>query len=194
MENCGGQFFQVSNLKEFERDRREFMADEIVEVYGAGQIAEKVQELAADIMRAYAEQDFAVLSVSEDGFMFLADLLRALESAPRTAFLRHDHNSLGGVQDISFSTQMDITGRRVLLVESVLDTGVPQEYLMKQLEGRGASEVKLCVLVDKPDRRRVGLQADWRVFETRESYVFGYGLGYGERWRELPYIATFAAK
>jgi hypoxanthine phosphoribosyltransferase len=170
------------------------MADEIIEVYGAGQIADKVQELAADITRAYGEQDFAVLGVSEDCFMFLADLLRAIKSSPRMAFLRYDHDSLGGVQDISFSTQMDITGRRVLLVESVLDTGVPQEYLIKQLEGRGASEVKLCVLLDKPDRRRVNLQSNWHLFETHESYVFGYGLGYGERWRELPYIATFAGK
>lgn len=173
------------------------MADEIIEVYGGEQIAAKVQELAADIVRAYAGSDFAVLCVSEDGFVFLADLLRALHAchaAPRTAFLRYDHHALGGVQDLSFSTHMDITGRRVLLVESVLDTGVTHEYLMKQLEGRGASEVKLCVLVDKTDRRRVDLQPDWRAFETHESYVFGYGLGYGERWRELPYIATFAAK
>ncbi len=168
------------------------MADQIIEVYGATQIAGKVQELAANITRAYGEREFSVLGVSDDSFMFLADLLRALKSSPRTAFLRYDHQSLGGVQDLSFSTQMDIKNRHVVLVEGVLDTGVTHEYLIKQLEGRGATEVKLCVLLDKPDRRRVALKADWRAFETHESYVFGYGLGYGEHWRELPYLATFA--
>ncbi|MFN2454398.1 MAG: phosphoribosyltransferase [Pyrinomonadaceae bacterium] len=168
------------------------MADSLIEVYGATQIAARVQELAADITRAYGEREIAVLGVSDDSFMFLADLLRAVKATPRTAFLRYDHQSLGGVQDLSFSTQMDVTNRHVLLVEGVLDTGVTHEYLIKHLEGRGAADVKLCVLADKPDRRRVGLEADWRAFETHENYVFGYGLGYGERWRELPYIATFA--
>jgi hypoxanthine phosphoribosyltransferase len=82
----------------------------------------------------------------------------------------------------------------VLLVEGVLDTGVTQEYLIKQLESRGAASVKLCVLLDKPDRRRVGLKADWHAFEAPDGYLFGYGLGFQERWRELPFIATLAAE
>jgi hypoxanthine phosphoribosyltransferase len=166
------------------------MTEQIKEVYSAAVIAERVQALAAEISEAYKGRELAVLGILEDGFVFLADLLRAVNVPVRTAFLRFNHSSLAGVQDLSFSTQMDLTGRDVLLVEGVLDTGVTQEYLIKQLESRGAASVKLCVLLDKPDRRRVGLQADWRVFEAPDGYHFGYGLGFNERWRELPYIAT----
>lgn len=168
------------------------MADKILEVYSAAAIAERIHALAAEISNAYGEREVAVLGVLEDGFVFLADLLRALRCPVRTAFLRYQHHSLAGVQDLSYSTTMDLTGRDVLLVEGVLDTGVTQEYLMKQLEARGAGSVRLCVLIDRMERRRVGLEADWRAFETTESYLFGYGLGFQERWRELPYLATFA--
>jgi hypoxanthine phosphoribosyltransferase len=170
------------------------MADEIVEVYGEAEIAKRVKELARDIGQAYEGHDFTVLGVLDDSFVFLADLLRAINVPPRTAFLRYDHQSLGGIQDISFSTQVDLSRRDVLLVEGVLDTGVTQEYLMKQLGAHGASSVRLCVLIDKPDGRRVQLEPDWRAFETHENYVFGYGLGFQDRWRGLPYLATFASK
>jgi hypoxanthine phosphoribosyltransferase len=167
---------------------------EIVEVYSAAEIADRVRTVALDIARTHSEGPLSILGVLEDSFVFLADLLRALTASPQTAFLRYDHQSLGGIQDISFSTPMDVSGRDVILVEGVLETGVPQEYLIKQLGAHGAKSVRLCVLVDKPDGRRVALEPDWRIFETRESYVFGYGLGFNGRWRELPYLATFAGK
>jgi hypoxanthine phosphoribosyltransferase len=170
------------------------MADEIVEVYSAAAIADRVKELAREIAQAYEGRDFTVLGVLDDSFVFLADLLRAINIPSRTAFLRLDHQSLGGVQDISFTTQVDLSKREVLLVEGVLDTGVTQEYLMKQLGAHGAANVRLCVLVDKPDGRRVELEPDWRAFETHEDYVFGYGLGFQGRWRGLPYLATFGRK
>ncbi len=166
----------------------------IVEVYSAAAIADKIHTLAADIAHAYGEREITILSAFEDSFVFLADLLRAMKTPLRTAFLRYDHQSLAGVQDISFSTKMDVTGRHILLVEGVMDTGVTQEYLMKQLGSRGAASVKLCVLLDKPDGRRVSLEPDWYVLRTHENYVFGYGLGFQERWRELPYLATFAGE
>ena len=168
------------------------MADEIVEVYGAAEIAARIKELAGEIGSAYEGRDFTVLGVLDDSFVFLADLLRAINAPCRTAFLRYDHHAVGGVQDISFSTPVDLSRQDVLLVEGVLDTGVTQEYLMKQLGSRGASSVRLCVLIDKPDGRRVQLEPDWRAFETHENYVFGYGLGFNDRWRGLPHIATFA--
>lgn len=170
------------------------MADEIREVYSAAEIAERVKELAWDIGKAYEGKDFTVLGVLDDSFIFLADLLRALRDPIRTSFLRYDHQTLAGVQDITFSTQVDLTRRDVLLVEGVLDTGVTQEYLIKQLGAHGATDIQLCVLVDKPDRRRVQLEPEWRAFETHENFVFGYGLGFQDRWRGLPYLATFDRK
>ena len=168
------------------------MNEGIVEVYGAQEIAARVEAIAAAISEAYRGSELTVLGVPEDGFVFLADLLRAISVPLRTSFLRYDHRALGGVQDLSFSTQIDLRGRDILLVEGVLETGVTQEYIVKQLEGQGAKRVRLCVLVDKPDERRTETSADWHAFETHENYLFGYGLGFQERWRELPFLATFA--
>ena len=168
------------------------MSDSIVEVASASQIAERIRLLASEITSAYEGREFTIFGVQEDSFMFLADLLRAIGQPVRTSFLKYEHQALAGVQDISFSTQTDLVGRDVLLVEGVLDTGVTQEYLIRQLDARGAHSVKLCVLVDKPDRRRVELKPDWSAVETHADYVFGYGLGFQDRWRELPYLATFA--
>ncbi|PYS94416.1 MAG: hypoxanthine phosphoribosyltransferase [Acidobacteria bacterium] len=165
------------------------MNERLIEIFSAAQIAERIDALAHEIGAAYDERELTVLGVLEDGFVFLADLLRQLKLPLRIAFLRYDHRSLGGVQDLQFSAQTDLTGRDVMLVEAVLETGVPQEYIMRQLAARGARSIKLCVLLDKPDRRRVELKPDWRAFETHEEYVVGYGLGLNERWRNLPYLA-----
>jgi hypoxanthine phosphoribosyltransferase len=168
------------------------MDERVVEIFSAQQIAERVSALAAEITAVYDGRELTVLGVLEDSFAFLADLLRQLKLPLRMAFLRYDHRSLGGYQDLQFSTQTDLNGRDVMLVEAVLETGVPQEYIMRQLAARGARSIKLCVLLDKPDRRRVELTPDWRAFETREEYVVGYGLGLNERWRNLPYLARAA--
>ena len=165
------------------------MNERLVEIFSVAQISERIAALATEISASYDGRELTVLGVLEDGFVFLADLLRELRLPLRTAFLRYDHRSLGGVQDLQFSAQTDLTGRDVMLVEAVLETGVPQEYIMRQLAARGARSIKLCVLLDKPDRRRVELKPDWRAFETHEEYVVGYGLGLNERWRNLPYLA-----
>ena len=165
------------------------MNERPVEIHGPEEIAARVRELAAEIAGARRGAELTFLGVLEDGFVFLADLLRAVEAPLRTAFLHYEHRQLGGVQDLSFKTQADVRGRDIVLVEGVLDTGVTQEYIVKQLESRGAKSVRLCVLVDKPDGRRADVRADWRAFETHEDFVVGYGLGFQERWRELPYLA-----
>ena len=168
------------------------MNEQLVEIHGAEEIAARVRAIAAEISEASRQREVTVLGVLEDAFVFLSDLLRATEAPVRTAFLRYEHRTLGGVQDLSFITPLDLRGRDVVLVEGVMGTGVTQEYIIKQLESRGAARVRLCVLVDKTDERRSSVEPDWRAFETHEPYVVGYGLGFQERWRELPYLAKLA--
>ena len=165
------------------------MDTRVTEIFSAEEIETRVTALAVSIGQAYGDSELTVLATPEDSFVFLADLLRQLQVPLRTGFLRYDQRSHGGGQDLQFGTQTDVSGRAVLLVEGVLGTGVPQEYVMRQLVERGARELKLCVLVDKPDQRRVELTPDWRAFETAEEYVVGYGLGLNERWRNLPFLA-----
>jgi hypoxanthine phosphoribosyltransferase len=170
------------------------MSEQLVELHSAEEIAGRVRAIAAEISEASRQRELTVLGVLEDAFVFLSDLLRALDAPLRTAFLRYEHRTLGGVQDLSFITPLDLRGRDVVLVEGVMGTGVTQEYIVKQLESRGAARVRLCVLVDKTDERRTTVEPDWRAFETHEPYVVGYGLGFQERWRELPYLAKLAGK
>lgn len=167
------------------------MSEQLVEIHSAEEIAGRVRSIAAEISEASKQKELTILGVLEDSFVFLSDLLRAIDAPLRTAFLRYDHRTLGGVQDLSFTTPLDLRGRDVVLVEGVLNTGVTQEYIVKQLESRGAARVRLCVLIDKTDERRTTVEPDWRAFESHEPYVVGYGLGFQERWRELPYLAKF---
>ena len=168
------------------------MNERIVEIHSAEEIAGRVSALAGEISEAHGRRELTMLSSLEESFVFFADLLRAMRVPVRTAFLRYDHRATGSFQNLSFTAQTDITGRDIVLVEGVLDTGVTQEYLIKQLESQGAASVRLCVLLDKTRGRRTPVEPQWRAFQANEDYVFGYGLGVQERWRELPFLATFA--
>jgi hypoxanthine phosphoribosyltransferase len=170
------------------------MTEKVVEIFSAAAIAERIRILGGEISEAYEGREIAVLAVLDDSFVFLADLLRAISGPLRTDFLQFNHHSFGNIQDLSFTTQMEPEGRDVLLVCGVLDTGITQEYVIKQLEARGIASIKLCVLVDKPDNRHVDLTPDWKVVVSHDPYVFGYGLGFRGRWRELPFLATFEPK
>jgi hypoxanthine phosphoribosyltransferase len=174
--------------------RAKTMPENLVEVLSAAAIAERVSSLGAEISASYQGREIALLAILDDSFVFLADLIRAIPRAVSTDFLRFNHSSHGNMQDLSFTTQMEPARKEVLLVCGVVDTGITQEYVIKQLEARGVASIKLCALVDKPTNRHVDLTPDWKVCESRDPYVVGYGLGIGGRWRELPYLATFEAK
>jgi hypoxanthine phosphoribosyltransferase len=166
------------------------MDNQIIEAYSAAEISSRVKTLAEELNSFYQNKKLTVLGVTEDSFIFLADLLRLLNLPLRTSFLQFEPRSVGGIQNLFLSTQMDITGHEILLVEGVMSTGVTERYAVEHLTSRGAASVKLCVLVDKPDSRRVNLIPDWKVFESHHNYIFGYGLGFNNQWRQLPYLAT----
>lgn len=170
------------------------MPENPVEVLSAEAIAERVSSLGAEISASYQGREIALLAILDDSFVFMADLLRAIPRPVSTDFLRFNHSSHGSMQDLSFTTQMEPARKDVLLVCGVLDTGITQEYVIKQLEARGVASIKLCALLDKPANRHVDLTPDWKVFESHDPYVVGYGLGIGGRWRELPYLASFGPK
>jgi hypoxanthine phosphoribosyltransferase len=171
------------------------MDEQIIEIHGAAEIHARINALAADIMKFYGAKEPTVLCSLDNSFIFLADLLRQLNPALPTSFLRINQSARARLQELTFLTPVEVAGREVLLIEGVMDTGVPQAYIKEQLTGaHGAASVKICVLVNKPDNRRVELEPDWRAFESHDQFVFGYGLGFQERWRGLPYLASFAAK
>lgn len=157
------------------------------------QIKKRIQEVARQISTDYRGQTLYVVCVLENGFIFMADLVRELEMPVVCQFLKaqfKDTNS--AVTEIFFSPEVDVEGQNVLLVEGLVQSGITTEFLMRNLAGRGAATVKLVALLDKQSARRVSLQPDYFGFLMNEDFVVGYGLGARELGRNLPYIAARA--
>lgn len=166
------------------------------QVIAADQIQKRVKELARHISDDYQGQTIQALAVLENAFMFMADLVRALEVPVVCQFIkpkysRQQGNQNAEVVEIFFSHEPDIRGQHILLVEGLVHSGVTSEFLMNDLRGRGAASVKLVTLLDRQSARRVALQPDYFGFLVDETFLVGYGLGAIEQTnRNLPYLAA----
>ena len=165
-------------------------------VIPAEQIQKRVREMARQISDDYQGKTIHALGLLENGFMFMADLVRVLEVPVICQFIkpqyrREQENAPGGFLEIFFSHQPDIRDQHVLLIEGLVHSGVTSEFLMSDLRARGASSVKLATLLDRQSARRVQLQPDYFGFLVDETFLMGYGLGSaGQTQRNLPYLAA----
>ncbi len=163
-------------------------------LFTSEEIQRKIQEIGSRISKDYAEKDLLVIGVLKGALFFMSDLLRSLRISVQMDYIHCTSSaskSKGGspVQILSdFKT--DISGKDVLLVEDIIDSGVTVDFIKRLLLGRGPSSLKVCVLLDKPDRRKVEIEADYVGFRIPNKYVVGYGLDYKDRYRNLPYIAV----
>ncbi len=156
----------------------------------AEQIRKRVQEMARQISRDFDGRTIHVVCVMENGFVFMADLVRELSGPVVCQFVKAEFDdSNPSTTEIFFSPEIDVKGQHVLLVEALVQSGITSEFLLRNLVGRGAASVKLAVLLDKQSARRVSLQPDYFGFLMNESFVVGYGLGERHLGRNLPYIA-----
>jgi hypoxanthine phosphoribosyltransferase len=166
------------------------------QVITSDQIQKRVKELGRQISDDYKGQTVQMLAVLENAFMFLADLVRALEVPVVCQFIKPKYtrpqgNSANDVMEIFFSHEPDIRGQHILLVEGLVHSGVTSEFLMADLRARGAASVKLVTLLDRQSARRVSLQPDYFGFLVDETFLVGYGLGAIEQTnRNLPYLAA----
>ena len=142
------------------------------------QVAARVQELAAQITRDYAGKTPLVVGVLRGSFIFMA---ASSYGAGTTS---------SGLVNIRLDLHDDIAGRDVLLVEDILDTGNTLSKLVAELKGRHPASLKLCVLLDKPERRTRPLEADYVGFTIPDAFVVGCGLDYDQKYRQLPYIGV----
>jgi hypoxanthine phosphoribosyltransferase len=158
----------------------------------AEQIQKRVREMARQISDDYQGKTVHALGILENGFIFLADLVRALEVPVICTFIKPRYrDDLGGLQEIFFSHELDIRGQHVVLVEGLVHSGVTADFLMNDLRGRGAASVKLATLLDRQSARRVQLQPDYFGFLVDSAFLMGYGLGSLEQTnRNLPYLAV----
>jgi hypoxanthine phosphoribosyltransferase len=159
----------------------------------AEQIRKRVQEMARQISADYREKTLYIVCVLENGFMFMADLVRELDIPVVCQFLKPQFKDTNpNTTEIFFSPEVNVQGQHVVLVEALVQSGITSEFLMRNLVARGAASVRLAALLDKQSARRVPLQPDYFGFLMNESFVVGYGLGAPQLGRNLPYIAARA--
>lgn len=163
-------------------------------LFSEAEIVAGIDRVAREVTRAYTGRDFTVVSVLKGSCVFASDLIRRIPIPLELAFLAassYGDGTESGKLEINFlPTGNEIEGRNLLLVDDILDTGRTLHGLKAELTRRGAREVRTCAFLDKPSRRAVELQADFRVFEVQNLFVVGYGLDYAGRYRNLPYVAS----
>jgi hypoxanthine phosphoribosyltransferase len=152
-------------------------------------IEKRIAELAAEIRQSAPGGELTVVGILDDAFVFLADLIRALDLQLSCCFMKASEHRHGGQTEIMFTSEFDPCGREILLVGGIVATGVTLEYITRQLASRGVKSLRTCALVDKPGERRVDVKPDFSAFQMGEGYVFGYGLGLQNQFRQLPYLA-----
>jgi len=159
------------------------------------QIRAKVDELADRISEDYrAVDDLIMVGVLKGSFIFLADLSWRLTIPRSVDFLAvstyGDNTTTCGVVRTVLDLRRNITGKHVLVVEDIIDTGYTLAYLLNSLAARKPASLKTCALVHKPERRKVAAQIDYIGFEIPDAWVVGYGLDWAEKFRTLPYIGV----
>ena len=159
-------------------------------VIPADQIQKRVKEMGRQISDDYRGRTLHLLAVLENGFMFVADLVRAIEVPVICQFIKPQYRP-GEVLEIFFSHGPDIHGQHVLVIEGLVHSGVTTEFMMNDLRSRGAASVRVATLLDRQSARRVQLQTDYFGFVVDDAFLMGYGLGSPEQThRNLPYLAV----
>jgi hypoxanthine phosphoribosyltransferase len=165
---------------------------EPVPLISAEQIAERVKALGAQITRDYAGDDLTIVPVLAGSFVFAADLVRAIDLPLAVDFLGvrsyGDSSSTSGIVRFSHDLARSIDGKRVLLVEDIVDTGLTVRFLMDTLRTRAPRSLQLAALLHKPSRSRVSVPIDYLGFTIEDVFVVGYGLDAAQMYRNLPYI------
>ncbi|MCU6710796.1 hypoxanthine phosphoribosyltransferase [Paenibacillus sp. J5C_2022] len=169
------------------------MQNDIKEVlYSEAQIQAKVKELGDQLSVDFEGRNPLVICVLKGAFIFMSDLVKAIAVPLEIDFMAvssyGQSTKSSGVVKIMKDLDVSVEGRDVLIVEDIIDSGLTLSYLIDVLEHRNAKSVTVVTLFDKPARRTVDLQPDYKGFTLPDEFVVGYGLDFAEKYRNLPYI------
>ncbi len=157
-------------------------------------VAARVGELGAEISVDYAGKDLLLVGVLKGAVFFMADLMRNLTIPCEVDFMAISSygasTDSSGVVRILKDLDINIEGRDVLVVEDIIDSGLTLSYLIRNLESRNPATLEVCALLTKPERREIDVHVRYTGFEIPNEFVIGYGLDFGERYRNLPYVAV----
>ena len=156
------------------------------------QIKEQIAIVGKKLTEDYKDKKLYVLSLLRGSFIFAADLVRAIDTKAQIGFMTtssygHGEESTGIVKVVN-DIPDNIEGLDVLIVDDIIDSGITMDFVINHVKSLGAKSVKTCTLLDKPSRRKVDLKPDYCCFEIEDLFVVGYGLNYGDHYRNIPYI------
>ena len=158
------------------------------------QLHGRLDEIAAQVDADYAGKDLLLVGVLKGAVMVMADLVRRLHSPVQMDWMAVSSYGSGtkssGVVRILKDLDADLTGRHVLIVEDIIDSGLTLSWLLRNLATRHPRSLRVCTLLRKPDAVRTDVEIQYVGFDIPNEFVVGYGLDYAERYRDLPYVAT----
>ena len=171
------------------------MDQDILKVlYSEEQLKTRVQEMGDELYERLKDKNPLFLGVLKGSFIFMADIVRACQLKSDIEFIAvssyQNATTSSGVVQITRDLQQDITGRDIVVIEDILDSGITLSYLTKYLQNRKPSSICIATLLDKPARRRADVQAKYVGFTVPDAFVVGYGLDYAEKYRNLPFIGV----
>lgn len=163
----------------------------------AEEIKAKVQELGRLVAEDYRGRDLLVIGILKGAFMFMADLIREIDTPLEIDFMAVSSYGASTVSsgEVKIIKDLDysIKGRNILIVEDIIDTGLTVKYISSILHKREPASIKICCMLDKPHRRKTDIKADFSGFTVDDRFIVGYGLDYAEKYREYPAICELKA-
>lgn len=164
-------------------------------LYSREEIDIRVREMGKELSQQYKDRDLVIVSLLRGSFIFTADLARELSIPVEIEFMTTasygNEEVSSGVVKILQDVRGSLKGKDVLIVDDIIDTGHTLKKVIEHLEEKEPDSIRVCVMLDKPSRRQVELEPDYVGYEIPDVFIVGYGLNYGDYYRNIPYIFTF---
>lgn len=170
------------------------MAEHIRVMLSEEEVDKRIKEIGEQISRDYAGRQVHLVCVLKGGSFFLCELAKRITVPVSLDFMSvssyGSDTKSSGVVKIVKDLDESLKGKNVIVVEDIVDSGRTLSYLLEMLKDRGPESLRLCTLLDKPDRRVIDVNVDYTGFQIPDEFVVGYGLDYNQRYRNLPYIGV----
>lgn len=170
------------------------MAEKINVLFSEEEVDARIRQMGEQISRDYAGREVHLICVLKGGSFFMCELAKRITVPVYLDFMSvssyGSETKSSGVVKIVKDLDAPLAGKDIIVVEDIVDTGHTLSYLLEMLKGREPASLKLCTLLDKPDRREVEVPVDYTGFVIPDKFIVGYGLDYDQKYRNLPYIGT----
>jgi hypoxanthine phosphoribosyltransferase len=190
-------FARFSTILDFEKELLMSRTPQKERLFSSRQIQKRVGEMARTLSRDYRGRDLVLVGVLNGAFIFLADLVKRMTIPVQIDFVRLSSYGNGsesrGRITVSKPTELPLTGKSVLIVEDIIDTGLTLDFLCRSLKEQHPESIRICALVDKNERRKLPVSIDYVGFVVPSGFIVGYGLDFNERFRQLPAIYRLAS-